>query len=92
MTNNPFNDHQYLKICSEKTLQTNDKGFFMDFVRMVSENAGEAWIKNVFGKVKSNRERIDILYRYEGVGSTFKYLRKFYFLYMSISQYFFLKL
>lgn len=66
---NPFNDYQYMKICSEKTLQTNSKGFFMDFVQLVSDNAGAMWIKNVFGIQKSDIQRIKSLYDYEEVGN-----------------------
>lgn len=68
---NPFNDSQYLKLCSERTLQTNSKGFFMDFVQLVSDNAGETWIKNVFGKLKSDIQKIKIVYSYERVSSPF---------------------
>ncbi|KAJ8922977.1 hypothetical protein NQ315_001525 [Exocentrus adspersus] len=60
-----FKDTHYMTICSERTLQTNSKGFFMNFAQLVSENAGDRWIKNVFGKLKTDRDRIRILYTYE---------------------------
>lgn len=62
-----FKDEKYLKICSEKTLQTNSKGFFMDFVEIVAKNAGETWIRNVFGKLQSDKERIRLIYQSEEV-------------------------
>ncbi|KAJ8934002.1 hypothetical protein NQ314_013637 [Rhamnusium bicolor] len=46
---NQYGDKLYMAICSEKTLQTNSNGFFMNFAQLVSENAGEIWIKNIFG-------------------------------------------
>lgn len=62
-----FNDESYLKICSEKTLQTNSKGFFMDFVEIVSNAVGEPWIRNVFGQLKTDRERMKAIYNFEEV-------------------------
>lgn len=61
------NDPLYLKICSEKTLQTNSKGFFMEFVDIVSSSAGATWIKNVFGKLKTDKDRIRAIYKFEEV-------------------------
>lgn len=63
----PFNDVNYLKNCSEKTLQTNSKGFFMNFVQIVAESAGENWIKNVFGELKTDKERLKAIYSFEKV-------------------------
>ncbi|KAF5302663.1 hypothetical protein FQA39_LY19054 [Lamprigera yunnana] len=57
-------DKDYLIRCSEKTLQTGQKGFFLQFADHVSDVAGSKWIKNVFGKLKSDGERIRIIYQY----------------------------
>ncbi|CAH0564117.1 unnamed protein product [Brassicogethes aeneus] len=57
-----FADKTFMSICSEKTLQTNEKGFFLTFADLVAEKAGENWIKNVFGALKTDRERIRIIY------------------------------
>lgn len=60
-------DDLYATICSEKTLQSNEKGFFMQFVNGVVTEAGEEWIREVFGSLKSDRERIRIIYDYQPV-------------------------
>ncbi|KAK5640889.1 hypothetical protein RI129_009436 [Pyrocoelia pectoralis] len=62
-----FTDKDYYLRCSEKTLQTNEKGFFLQFSDHVSEIAGTNWINNTFGKLKSDRERIDLIYKYKPV-------------------------
>lgn len=64
---NQYKDDRYMAICSERTLQTNSKGFFMNFAQLVSENAGQQWIKHVFGKLKTDKERIRIVYSHEQV-------------------------
>lgn len=62
-----FIDKDYLLRCSEKTLQTNEKGFFLQFADHVAEVAGSNWIKNVFGKLQTDKERIRIIYQYKPV-------------------------
>lgn len=62
-------DPEYRKICSEKTLQTNSKGFFLNFVEIISENAGENWIRNIFGKLKTDKERIREIFTFEEVST-----------------------
>ncbi|CAH1168510.1 unnamed protein product [Phyllotreta striolata] len=60
-----FDDKDYRSRCSEKTLQTECNGFFMDFVHLVKENAGETWIKKKFGRLKSDKDRIRSVYESE---------------------------
>ncbi|KAL3272524.1 hypothetical protein HHI36_014000 [Cryptolaemus montrouzieri] len=62
-----FHDADYTSRCSEKTLQTNDEGFFLSFADNLAEIAGKDWIEKKFGKLKSDRARIKILYDYEPV-------------------------
>lgn len=57
----------YMAICSEKTLQSNQKGFFMQFADHVAETAGKQWIKDVFGKLESDKDRIKIIYDHSAV-------------------------
>ncbi|CAH1115603.1 unnamed protein product [Psylliodes chrysocephalus] len=57
-----FVDKNYRNRCSEKTLQTNNNGFFMDFVNLVKETAGETWIQKKFGQLKTDNERIRSIY------------------------------
>lgn len=58
-----MNNYQnYMTVCSERTLQSSNKGFFMQFVDNVSECAGKDWVLNVFGTLKSDRERIRLIY------------------------------
>ncbi|KAG5899048.1 hypothetical protein JTB14_000072 [Gonioctena quinquepunctata] len=60
-----YSDDKYTTICSERTLQTNSNGFFMDFVQLVKEHAGESWINKNFGKLKSDKERIRSIFQSE---------------------------
>lgn len=62
-----FVDKNYRNRCSEKTLQTNNNGFFMDFVNLVKETAGETWIQKKFGQLKTDNERIRSIYDSEEV-------------------------
>ncbi|VEN35061.1 unnamed protein product, partial [Callosobruchus maculatus] len=57
-----FEDKSYTAICSEKTLQTNENGFFMSFVGLVLKSAGEKWVKNVFGKLNSDDRRVRMIF------------------------------
>lgn len=59
-----------MQICSEKTLQTNKEGFFLNFAEYVCEEVGENWVKNTFGKLKSDRERIRVIYQDDKVCCT----------------------
>lgn len=68
-----YYDKNYTAICSEKTLQSNEKGFFMQFVENVVNIAGEEWIQKKFGQLKSDKERIRIIYEYEPVSLTCSY-------------------
>lgn len=60
-------DENYISRCSEQTLQSDKNGFFLQFADQVLENAGEEWINNVFGRLKTDRERIEIVYQHPGV-------------------------
>ncbi|XP_022911238.2 uncharacterized protein [Onthophagus taurus] len=68
-----FHDPVYTTICSEKTLQSNDKGFFMQFVYNTLESVGDDWIENVFGSLTNDNERLRILYEYEPAKSVIVY-------------------
>lgn len=51
-------DSTYQQICSARTVQSDKKGFFNEFYLEVKEACGEKWLKNYFGKLKSNEARI----------------------------------
>ncbi|EDW40325.1 GL24960 [Drosophila persimilis] len=51
-------DPTYQKICSTRTVQSEKKGFFNDFCGDVRETCGDKWLKNYFGKLKSNAARV----------------------------------
>ncbi|XP_037818792.1 SET and MYND domain-containing protein 4 [Lucilia sericata] len=51
-------DNTYQQICSARTVQSDKKGFFNEFYLEVKESCGEKWLKNYFGKLKSNEARI----------------------------------
>lgn len=55
-------DGNFADRCSEKTLQSNPKGFFMSFVDGILEVAGDEWVNKVFGKVKTDAERIRLVF------------------------------
>lgn len=61
-TDKKFEDAEYRQICSEKTLQSNSKGFFMDFTDFVVQEVGNKWIQKCFGSLRSDEERIKVLY------------------------------
>lgn len=61
-TGKRFEDAEYRQICSEKTLQSNSKGFFMDFTDFVVEEVGNKWIHKIFGSLRTDEERIKVLY------------------------------
>ncbi|XP_025836273.1 histone-lysine N-methyltransferase ASHR1 [Agrilus planipennis] len=67
MANNIQLSKDYLSRCSEKTLQSNENGFFLQFADKVEEVAGNNWINDVFGKLKSDKDRLRILYKFEPV-------------------------
>lgn len=60
-------DPNYAARCSEKTLQSDDDGFFLSFADNLAEIAGDVWIEKTFGKLRSDREKLNILYTYEPV-------------------------
>ncbi|XP_076259090.1 protein-lysine N-methyltransferase SMYD4-like [Rhynchophorus ferrugineus] len=62
MTDDRFVDIYYKELCSERTLQSNSKGFFLTFADYVADQVGEHWIKNKFGKLKNDIERIKCVY------------------------------
>lgn len=57
-----FQDNNYQALCSEKTLQSDPKGFFMSFVEHVIASVGDVWVEEVFGKLKTDGERIRTIY------------------------------
>ncbi|GJQ85448.1 hypothetical protein Trydic_g23873 [Trypoxylus dichotomus] len=85
-----YHDKIYTTICSEKTLQSNEKGFFMQFVEIVAKEAGEEWIQSTFGSLKSDKERIKIIYECEPVKNavchTLSYVQEIYRQKSDISQ------
>ncbi|XP_050298897.1 SET and MYND domain-containing protein 4 [Anthonomus grandis grandis] len=58
-----FEKVDYRQICSEKTLQSNSKGFFLDFADFVAQEVGDTWIQNCFGKLQTDAERIRCIYQ-----------------------------
>ncbi|XP_030751976.1 SET and MYND domain-containing protein 4-like [Sitophilus oryzae] len=67
MSENKFLDIAYKDLCSEKTLQSNSQGFFLNFADFVVEEVGKAWIKENFNKLRSDNERIKFVYECEKV-------------------------
>lgn len=55
-------DISYSSLYNSITLQTDKKGFFLPYADNVTEILGEKWIENVFGKLKTDEERIKILF------------------------------
>ncbi|CAH1125912.1 unnamed protein product [Ceutorhynchus assimilis] len=62
MSDKSFQDLTYRNTCSEKTLQSNSKGFFLNFADYLANEAGDDWIRNVFGKLHTDEQRIKCIY------------------------------
>ncbi|XP_060521878.1 SET and MYND domain-containing protein 4 [Cylas formicarius] len=65
-------ENVYREICSEKTLQSNGKGFFLTFVECVEQNAGKEWIETRFGRLKTDKERLKTVFVEAATGETLK--------------------
>ena len=48
----------YSQVCSARTVQSDKNGFFAEFIEEVKSSAGEKWLKNYFGQLKSDQARI----------------------------------
>lgn len=70
MASNRFEDGQYRNLCSEKTLQSNSQGFFMNFVEHFLDHVDSEWVKSVFGKLSTDQERIKFIYESNEVGKS----------------------
>nr|CAD7201939.1 unnamed protein product [Timema douglasi] len=62
-------DPYYTSLCSAKTLQSNQKGFFQDYADRVTEAVGSKWIERVFGRLATDRDRIAACYADDKVRS-----------------------
>ncbi|XP_044759990.1 SET and MYND domain-containing protein 4 [Coccinella septempunctata] len=60
-----YQDQNYATRCSEKTLQSDDEGFFLSLADNLAELAGNTWIEKCFGKLKNDREKLRSLYTHE---------------------------
>lgn len=60
-------DKIFTSECSSKTLQASDNGFFKNFYYTIvdsfkTEEEWKNWLKNQFGKLKSDEERLQLLF------------------------------
>lgn len=60
-------DKIFTSECSSKTLQSSDNGFFKNFYYTIvdsfkSNDEWENWLKNQFGKLESDEERLKLLF------------------------------
>ncbi|XP_054735142.1 SET and MYND domain-containing protein 4 isoform X1 [Anastrepha obliqua] len=51
-------DTSYQQLCSARTVQSDQKGFFNEFFLEVKEGCSEKWLKHYFSQLKSNEARI----------------------------------
>ncbi|XP_016933469.3 SET and MYND domain-containing protein 4 [Drosophila suzukii] len=51
-------DATYHQICSTQTVQSERRGFFNEFCLDVRDACGDKWLRNYFGKLKSNAARV----------------------------------
>ncbi|XP_067642855.1 SET and MYND domain-containing protein 4 [Eurosta solidaginis] len=63
-------DMSYQQICSARTVQSDQKGFFNDFYLEVKEGCSEKWLKHYFGQLKSNEARILSIFSDEEICNT----------------------
>lgn len=59
-------DPHFTKICSDATLQSDRRGFFLDFAEDLTDSAGLAFIEE-FGKLKDDRQRLTVCYSHPKV-------------------------
>lgn len=59
-------DPHFTKVCSDATLQSDRRGFFLDFAEEVTDTAGLAFIDE-FGKLRDDRQRISVCYSHPKV-------------------------
>lgn len=60
-------DPFYTKTCSQATLQSHKKGFFLEYVDNVTSLVGKEWISKTFSLLKTDKERIEICFSDEKV-------------------------
>ncbi|XP_017477313.1 PREDICTED: SET and MYND domain-containing protein 4 isoform X1 [Rhagoletis zephyria] len=53
-----ISDSSYQQICSARTVQSDQKGFFNEFFLEVKGGCSEKWLKHYFSQLKSNEARI----------------------------------
>ncbi|XP_043267870.1 SET and MYND domain-containing protein 4-like isoform X3 [Venturia canescens] len=51
----------YRTLCSLETLRSSSKGFFRDFIESVVEEAGEVWIREIFGRLNNDLDRVKLV-------------------------------
>lgn len=63
-------DQRFTQVCSEKTIQSDPKGFFSEFYNEIREICGIEWIKEKFGKLKNDEERILLIFNDPKISDT----------------------
>lgn len=59
-------DPHFTQVCSDATLQSDRRGFFLDLVEAVTDGAGIAFVEE-FAKLKGDRRRVDTCYSHPKV-------------------------
>lgn len=54
---NSVNDKKLTSLCSSKTVQSEEQGFFSEFYASVLDACGNDWIENDFKNLKTDREK-----------------------------------
>lgn len=55
-------DSNYMDICSERTIFSNEKGFFGEMFDCIKSNCDAKWIENTFDSALSDMDKLKLLY------------------------------
>ncbi|XP_044743193.1 uncharacterized protein LOC123305516 [Chrysoperla carnea] len=56
-------DDQYKTICNTKTLQSQQRGFFLEFAHQILKAGGDEWLNTAFDKIKNDHDRIQHIFK-----------------------------
>lgn len=63
-------DSNYTDICSERTIFSNEKGFFGEMFDCIKSNCDAEWIEHTFDAALSDMDKLKLLYEGPIVGDT----------------------
>lgn len=55
-------ENLYRSICDTKTLQSQQKGFFLEFANNILSKVQTNWVTNIFSKCQNDQQRIQSIF------------------------------